>query len=307
MPRRLPPLNGLRAFEAAARHMSFSKAAEELNVTPAAISQQVKGLEAYYDVPLFRRATRTLYLTDAGQAALPTLREGFDKLAEAANRIAARESDSVLTVSVTPSFAAKWLMPRLEHFVSAHPEFDVRLDATEALTDFDADNVDAAIRYGLGSYDNLYSMGLMEDEAFPVCSPALLKGPRPLSSPEDLRYHSLLHVDWKVQTELYPNWSMWLKAAGVQETVNIKRGPRFSSESLSVQAAVEGLGVAITLRSLARDDLKAGRLVRPFARSVIDETKFFYHFVCPYPNLEVAKVKAFKDWIMLEAQELDTA
>jgi LysR family glycine cleavage system transcriptional activator len=303
MPRRLPPLNSLRAFEAAARHLSFAKAAEELNVTPAAISQQVKGLEAFYDVALFHRATRALFLTDAGQAALPTLREGFDKLAEAANRISSHQSNSVLTISVTPSFAAKWLMPRLEHFVSAHPEFDVRLDATEDLTKFGADNVDAAIRYGSGDYDGFFSTCLMDEEAFPVCSPALLKGPHPLSSPEDLRHHSLLHVAWRVQSELQPNWSMWLKAAGVQEDVNVNRGPRFSSEALSVQAAVEGLGVALTLHSLANDDLKAGRLVRPFAPSVSDETNFFYHFVCPHPNIEIAKVKAFHEWLVLEAQE----
>lgn len=304
MSRNLPPLNGLRAFEAAARHLSFAKAAEELHVTPAAISQQVKGLEAFYGVKLFRRMTRALILTDAGQAALPTLTEGLDKLAEAALRISTHQATSTLTVSVTPSFAAKWLVPRLERFSSAHPEFDVRIDATEALTNFGADDVDVAIRYGIGEYDDLHSTCLMGDAAFPVCSPALLEGPHPLCCPEDLRHHTLLHVQWKMQSELQPNWQMWLKAAGIQD-VDFTRGPRFSYEDLSVQAAIGGMGVTLALNSLVSDDLKAGRLVRPFPPSVSDATNFCYFFVCPEANLEVAKVRSFKDWLTVEAQKSD--
>ncbi len=299
MSRHLPPLNGLRAFEAAARHLSFAKAAEELNVTPAAVSQQVKGLEAFYGVKLFRRLTRALILTDAGQAALPTLREGFDKLAEAASRIATHQSNSVLTVSVTPSFGAKWLVPRLERFSSAHPEFDVRIDASEALTNFAADDVDVAIRYGSGDYEGLHSTCLMADAAFPVCSPALLGGPRRLCTPDDLRQHTLLHVQWKMQNELQPNWGMWLKTAGI-EGIDVSRGPRFSYEGLCVQAAVEGMGVALALHSLVGDDLKAGRLVRPFPPSVIDATKFCYFLVCPQAHVEIAKVKSFREWLLLE-------
>lgn len=302
MTRQLPPLNGLRAFEAAARHLSFAKAADELNVTPAAVSQQVKSLEEFYGVKLFRRITRGLILTDVGQSALPALRDGFDKLAEAARQIATQPSDTMLTVSVTPSFAAKWLVPRLEGFSSAHPEFDVRIDASEALASFGADNVDAAIRYGTGTYDGLHSTCLMADAAFPVCSPSLLRGEHPLSAPEDLRHHTLLHVQWKMQSELQPNWSMWLKTAGV-EGVDINRGPRFSVESLSVQAAIEGMGVALTLQSLVADDIAAGRLVRPFPPTVIDATKFSYFFVCPDANLKMRKVEAFKAWLSLEVRK----
>ena len=301
MSRQLPPLNGLRAFEAAARHLSFAKAAEELNVTPAAISQQVKGLEAYYGVKLFRRMTRALILTDAGQAALPTLRDGFDMLADAASRIATHQSSATLTVSVTPSFGGKWLVPRLERFSSAHPEFDVRIDATESLANFASDDVDVAIRYGTGNYDGLHATCLMADAAFPVCSPALLQGSRPLRAPEDLRHHTLLHVQWKMQNELQPNWSMWLKTAGV-DGVDVSRGPRFSYEGLSVQAAIEGMGVALALHSLVSDDLKAGRLVRPFPASVIDATKFCYFLVCPHAHVDVAKVKSFREWLLLETE-----
>ncbi len=299
MLRHLPPLNGLRAFEAAARHLSFAKAAEELNVTPAAVSQQVKGLEAFYGVKLFRRLTRALMLTDAGQSALPTLREGFDKLAEGASRISNHQSSSVLTVSVTPSFGGKWLVPRLERFASAHPEFDVRIDPTETLANFGTDDVDVGIRYGTGEYDGLHSTCLLADAAFPVCSPALLEGDHPLLTPEDLRHHTLLHVQWKMQSELQPNWGMWLKTAGV-EGVDVTRGPRFSVEGMSVQAAIEGMGVSLTLQSLVADDLRSGRLVRPFPPSVIDATKFCYYFVCPEASLEIEKVRSFKDWLVAE-------
>lgn len=301
MSRHLPPLNALRAFEAAARHLSFAKAAEELNVTPAAISQQVKSLEAFTGIKLFRRLTRALVLTDAGQAALPPLREGFDRLAEAAGRMTADHDSAVLTVSVTPSFAAKWLVPRLERFSSAHPEFDVRIDASEALTDFATDDVDMAIRYGAGNYDGLQSTCLMADAAYPVCSPGLLAGPKPLCTPDDLRHHTLLHVQWKTQSEFQPNWSMWLKAAGV-EGVDISRGPRFSYEGLSVEAAVKGMGVALALHSLVRDDLEAGRLVRPFPPSIIDATHFCYFLVCPPASAERAKVRAFRDWLVAESE-----
>lgn len=300
--RHLPPLNGLRAFEAAARHLSFAKAAEELNVTPAAVSQQVKGLEAFYGVQLFRRLTRALMLTDAGQAALPTLREGFDKLAEGASRISNHQSGSVLTVSVTPSFGGKWLVPRLERFASAHPEFDVRIDASEALANFGGDDVDVAIRYGTGEYEGLHAMCLLADAAFPVCSPALLEGVHPLRTPDDLRHHTLLHVQWKMQSEMQPNWGMWLKAAGI-EGIDISRGPRFSVEGLAVQAAIEGMGVALTLQSLVTDDLRNGQLVRPFPPSVIDATRFCYFFVCPEAVLDVPKVKAFKDWLVAECAD----
>lgn len=293
----LPPLNSLRAFDAAARHLSFTKAAEELHVTPAAVSQQIKLLEDHCGVRLFKRLTRALMLTDAAQAALPSLREGFDKLAEAAEKLKAHEPGGILTVSVPPSFGAKWLVPRLDRFRTAHPEFDLRIDATDALAGFD--DVDVALRYGRGDYGNLHVERLMSEVAFPVCSPALLDGPEPLRGPEDLSHHTLLHVQWKMESDAAPNWRMWLRAAGV-DGVDPERGPRFSIEGMVVQAAIEGHGVALASGSLVADDLRAGRLVRPFAPGVCEETAFSYYLVYPEAKATNPKVMAFRQWIIAE-------
>lgn len=299
MARQLPPLNSLRAFEAAARHLSFTKAADELHVTPAAVSQQVKVLEEHCGVRLFRRLTRALLLTDAGQAALPSLRDGFDRLAEAAEKLKAHEVGGILTVSVPPSFGAKWLVPRLDRFRTAHPEFDLRIDATDALVDFGS-GVDVALRYGRGVYEDLHVECLMSEVSFPVCSPKLLDGPHPLHRPEDLAHHTLLHVQWKMENEAAPNWPMWLRAAGV-DGIDAERGPRFSIESMSVQAAMEGHGVALVSGALVAGDLDAGRLVRPFAPSISEATAFSYYLVHPHGNAGNPKVMAFRQWIMAEA------
>ena len=307
MSRPLPPLNSLRAFEAAARHLSFTKAAEELHVTPAAVSQQIKLLEEHCGTKLFRRLTRALMLTDAGQAALPPLREGFDKLAEAVDRLRSHDRGGILTVSVPPSFGAKWLVHRLDRLNAAHPEFDVRIDATDTLVDFSDAGVDIALRYGRGTYPGLHAEHLMPEVAFPVCSPALLEGEHPLRRPEDLSHHTLLHVQWKMEHEAAPNWRMWLRAAGVED-IDAERGPRFTIEGMTVQAAIEGQGVALASGSLVSDDLKAGRLVRPFGPTICEATAFSYYLVYPQANAESPKVKAFRDWIMAEiAMDTETA
>ena len=299
MARHLPPLNSLRAFEAAARHLSFKKAAGELHVTPAAVSQQVKVLEDYYGVQLFRRLTRALRLTDAGQAALPSLREGFDNLGEAADRLRRHTESGVLTVSVAPSFGAKWLVPRLGRFRAAHPQYELRIDATDALVDFSADEIDVALRYGRGIYDGLESELLMSELAFPVCSPALLEADKPLRFPQDLSHHTLLHVQWKMEAEASPNWRMWLRAAGVAG-VDPEPGPRFTVEGMAVQAAIEGQGVALVSGALVAGDLKAGRLVRPFAPTSSEASAFSYYLVYPPASAENPKVMAFKAWITQE-------
>jgi LysR family glycine cleavage system transcriptional activator len=294
----------LRAFEAAARHLSFKKAADELNVTPAAISQQIRALEDHCGAALFHRLTRALRLTDAGQAALPPLREGFDRLAEAAAAMRAPGNAGVLTVSVAPSFGAKWLVPRLDRFRSAHPEFDIRIDATDDLATFGADGVDMALRYGRGAYRNLHAELLMPEIAFPVCSPRLLEGEWPLRRPEDLRHHTLLHVQWKMEDDTAPNWRMWLRAAGV-EGVNAERGPRFSADSMAVEAAAEGQGVVLAGSAMVEADLRAGRLVRPFPPSVCEETAFSYFIVYPESRSRDPKVQAFRNWILSEVQTTD--
>jgi len=299
MARNLPPLNSLRAFEAAARHLSFTKAAEELHVTPAAISHQIKALEEQLGVPLFRRLTRALRLTQAGQAALPPMRDGFDKLADAVDLLRAHEDSGAVTVSLDPSFAAKWLVPRLDRFRAAHPELDVRLDATDKLADFERDNVDLAIRYGSGNYPGLVVERLLSEEIFPVCSPKLLAGPVPLAQPGDLRNHTLIHLEWNTETVTAPNWRMWLLAAGIHD-VDFTRGPVFSMTTLALQAAIEGLGVALASSFLVADDLAAGRLVMPFDLSVCDPLDFAYHVVVPKRTADLPKVAAFKTWLLDE-------
>ena len=239
MTERLPSLNALRAFEAVARHLSLTKAARELHVTPAAVSHQVKALEADLGVPLVRRIKGEFVLTETAQTALPVLSAGFDQIAEAARRLRADEARHFLTISVSPTFAATWLVRRLGGFKSAFPEIDVRLQTTDAMADFVRDGVDIGIRCGSGTYPGLQAIRLFEEEIFPVCSPTLLeRGPR-LASPSDLAGHNLLHVEWSwALTRGEPlDWQMWLRAAGAAE-VDALRGPRFSHASLALQAAI---------------------------------------------------------------------
>ena len=303
MSRKLPPLNALKAFEAAARHLSFAKAAEELNVTPAAISHQIKSLEATLGVVLFRRMTRSLLLTERGQAALPILREGFDKLAEGAEQLRRPDGGGPLTVSVVPSFGAKWLVPRLERFRAAHPDIEIRIDATDTIANFARDGVDVGLRYGTGNYPGLRVDRLMTERTMPVCSPKLLEGAHPLCRPEDLAHHTLLHVEWQTLDESVPNWRMWLLAAGV-EGVDPERGPRFSMETMVVQAAIEGHGVALIGDVLVQDDIDAGRLVRPFDVSLSEPQAFAYYVVSPEATAEQPKVADFRRWVIEEAGKM---
>ena len=298
MSRRLPPLNALRAFEAAARHLSFAKAAAELHVTPAAVSHQVKALEEQLGVMLFRRLNKAVLLTDAGQRALPGMREAFDRLAETVERVRARRDDDRLTVSVAPSFGAKWLVPRLDRFRAAHPEIEIRIDGSTQLVDFAREDVDVAIRYGPGRYPGLRVDRLLQDEVSPVCSPRLCAGPPPLGVPADLRRHTLLHVDWAMRDPTWPDWRMWLLAAGLRD-VDSTRGPKFNQSSLAIEAAIAGQGVALGERALVAGDLAVGRLVRPFELSV--PATFAYYVVAPEAAADRPKVAAFRDWALAEA------
>ncbi len=300
MARPLPPLNALRAFESAGRHLSFTKAAAELNVTPAAISHQVKALEELLEVPLFRRLTRALRLTDAGQAALPTLSQGFDKLAQGVAQMRAHCENGVLTISVSPSFGAMWLVPRLEHFRSRHPDIEIRIDGTDRLVDLARDDADVAVRYGPGGYNGVRVDYLFSQVNTPVCSPALLNGEHPLNQPDDLRHHTLLHVDWK---DAEASWRMWLLAAGLHD-IDPTRGPRFTMENMAVQAALDGHGVALIGDILVADDLAAGRLVRPFDPSLSTPLKFSFYLLSAKDSAEQPKVAAFRDWLLEEARAL---
>lgn len=296
--RRLPPLNALRVFEAAARHLSFTKAAEELHVTPGAVSQQIKALEDFIGAPVFRRQKRALLLTDEAQACLPVLREGFDRLAEAGRLLASRADSGKLAVSVAPSLAAKWLVPRLDRFHELHPEIDVWVSASMDLVDFAADDIDLAIRYGAGRYDGLAVEHLMSETIVPVCSPRLLLGENPLRTPKDLVHHALLHDGSPDKDESCPTWPMWLKAAGVAG-VDGERGPKFNQSSLVIEAAVAGKGVALAKSQLALADLEAARLVIPFDMS--SPSAFAYYIVHPPARANAPAVKAFKAWLHDEA------
>ncbi len=291
MRRDLPPLNALRAFEAAARLLSFTRAAAELAVTQAAISHQIKSLEEWLGVLLFQRLPRRLVLTDGGRELLATIRDAFDRIEGAVARVRRNDGTGPLTVTVLPSFAAKWLVPRLGRFQTQHPDIEVRIAADTRLSRFD-DGVDLAIRAGRGHWPDLVCERMLSEELYPVCSPRLLSGPVRLVDPEDLKGHTLLHDDFE------QDWRMWLNAAGVTG-VDWRRGPRFSDSSMVIQAAVEGQGVALARSALAHEDLKAGRLVRPFRIDIASELA--YYIVCPPSHAGRPKVRAFRDWLMREA------
>ena len=293
-PKRLPPLNSLRAFVAAARHLSLAKAADELAVTPGAVSQQIKQLEDHLGCALFRRTNRQLLLTDEGQACLPGLVEAFERMHEALKEIARVGQDGRLTVSVAPSLASKWLVPRLDRFTALHPEIDVLVSASMTLTDFEAEDIDCAIRYGAGRYPGLVVEKLMAESVLPVCSPSLLKDKKQLKTPADLQHFTLLHDDSPDQDPSCPDWRMWLRAAGT-EHVGARRGLHFNQSSLVVEAAISGRGVALAKARLAADDIRGGRLVTLF--NVKQPIQFAYYFVSPAGKSALKRVQLFRKWL----------
>ena len=318
---RLPPLNALKAFEAAGRHLSVKKAAAELNVTPAAVSHQIKALEDALGVKLFFRRNRALELTEAARACLPKLREGFDSLVQAVERLRAHKGGGMLTVSVAPSFAARWLMPRLHRFLESNPETDVRVSARmrqsargarggtaaeRATVDTWLADSDVAILYGRGDYPGLKVDKLMGLSITPICSPRLLTDPdHPLLRPDDLRHQLLLHDDTGDLYDGVSFWEVWLKAAGVQG-IDVDRGPHFSHAVLAFEAAAEGHGVVATMPVLAEADLNAARLITPFALRVPLQSA--YYLVSAEPAVGRPGVAEFRKWLLAEAvRETGTA
>jgi LysR family glycine cleavage system transcriptional activator len=294
MNRRLPPLNALRAFEAVARHVSMARAAEELHVTPAAISQLVKQLEGILGKPLLVRG-KTLALSDAAQAALPLLSEAFDCLERAASQLRAGTQEGPLVVSTPPAFAARWLVPRMEGFERRHPDIELRLLATHRLVDFAREDVDAAIRFGTGDYPGLHAERLMAENIIAVAAPGLAED---VDSAADIARKPLLNDEWAIDHKSFPDWLAWLAAHGVTPEAPL-RIRRFGDSSLTLQAACSGLGIALAWHSLVADDLKAGRLVRLLDEAL--DTRLAYHFVVPSARLKLAKVAAFRDWLRSEA------
>lgn len=288
---RLPSLNGLRAFECAARHLSFTRAAEELNVTQTAISHQIRRLEDELGVRLFMRLKDGLALTEEGNAYLPGIRSAFLELRYSTEKLLESSNNSVLTISTLVSVASKWLLPRLPSFREAHPQIDVRISASTELVDFRKGGIDAAIRYGDGNWPGLRADWLMSDEIFPVCSPRLLASDKSLKTPADLAHHPLLQVSGLTAND----WNDWLQAAG-QPPLKAK-GSRltFDLAMMAVQAAIDGQGVCIGRSTYVDDDLRAGRLVAPFDLRLKSDSGFY--LVTPHDQAESKKIVAFRGWL----------
>lgn len=299
MSRRLPPLKAVRAFEAAARHRHFEQAGAELGVTAGAIAQQVKILETWLGLELFRRLpAKGVALTAAGERYAGAARDLLDGFAEATARLLRRDGGTTLTVSTLPSLAANWLIPRLGSLRRRHPQLDVRVQVAPGLTDFAREDVDVAIRSGTGRYPGLRVDFLMDETFFPVCSAALVGDPdRPLREPADLKHQTLLHEETEPGLLGILNWPQWLAAVGVTG-VDVTRGPRFSHTFLAMQAAASGQGVALATSVLVGGELEAGRLVRPFAEEVKGPHR--YYLVCPEAAASRPNVTAFREWLLDE-------
>jgi LysR family glycine cleavage system transcriptional activator len=294
----LPPLSALRAFEAAARLVSFSRAADELHVTPAAVSHQIHALEQDLGVKLFNRLNRSIELTASARVLLPGLTEAFAGIQSSVRRLRAHNDTGTLTVTASPSFAAKWLVLRLHRFQEQCLDVDVRISATDDLVDLTKGDFDIAIRYGTGNYPGLEVELLFTNEVFPACSPQLLANGPPLRTPDDLPLHNLIHDQAVERDPLVPTWPMWLKAAGVKN-VPAATGLSFNNMHLALDAAIAGHGVVLAQSTIAAADLAAGRLVRLFSLALPDQ--FAYYIVTAPGTLERPKIRAFRDWLRCEA------
>lgn len=305
MARPLPPLNALRAFEASARHMSLTRAAEELHVTPAALSHQIRGLEELLDLKLFERKTRAIALTEAGALLYPGLNAAFTQMRLAISSLERINNDRVLVVSAPPGFTAKWLAPRLYRLMQTHGDIDARISSSMGLANFTTDGVDVAIRHvreGAPQDTGLVVDKLFDVTLIAVASPRLVAETGGLSLPDDVRKATLIHDDSLAQRADLPRWSDWLQRTGV-EGVDVSRGLRFSSADHALDATVEGAGLLLAHKVLAWDDLRTGRLVAPFDVELRTGRSIF--FVCPKGSETRPKIRAFREWINEEARQID--
>ncbi|NCF34889.1 MAG: transcriptional regulator GcvA [Gammaproteobacteria bacterium] len=289
MGRRLPPLNSLKCFEAAGRLLSFTGAARELNVTQAAISHQIKVIEEYLGVSLFERYPRRLALTEQGKALLPEVIEAFDRVSAAIGMLSKDHYSNIISVRLAPSFAAKWLSPRLKYFWLQYPEIDLCLFHAHAAVDFEREEIDIAVTYGKGAWSGVVADKLLSLDFFPVCSPAFLRNDKPLTSIDNLHYYTLLH------DANYECWRDWLKLAGLND-IQADKGTIIDDTNVLIQAALDGQGIALGSTTFVEDHLESGRLVRPF--DVILENEFSYYVVCPESHLKNPAVLAFKEWLL---------
>ncbi len=294
MLRRLPALNALKSFEAAARHESFTRAAEELCVTQGAVSHQVKALEEELGIKLFNRERQRLVITEAGREYLAVVRDALDRIAVGTERLVQRQSSGALTISTSPDFAAKWLVHRLGRFAETHPDIDLRVSAAMHHVDFAREDVDVAVRHGDGNWEGLYVQRLCAEQLFAVCSPKLTAGRPRLAKPSDVLKFPLLHLDAR------NDWTKWLEAAGVS-AADVSRGPVMNRASMLIDAAVDGQGIALARTALAAWDLINRRLVRPFEVALaLSKT---YWIVCPKATSALPKIATFRSWLLAEAAD----
>lgn len=294
MVHKLPPLNALGAFEAAARELSFKEAAVELNLTPAAVGYQVRRLEKDLGIKLFHRLNRALVLTDAGKAYLPVVQDAFNVLSKGTAALSTGKSDRLVVVRTSWSLGSKWLVARLEDFHKHHSHLMVRVDSTDEPADFARDEVDVALQYSKRVERSLHSVLLFAEQVFPVCSPGLMEGDRPLRVASDLRHHTLLH---DAMTDV--TWPDWLRATDATD-VEASAGSVFSHSALTIDAALGGEGVALGRSPLVADDLAAGRLVRPFETALV--SNWGYYVICLPDRAAEPKIRAFRDWVLHEAK-----
>lgn len=300
-------LNALRAFEASARHQSFAAAAEELNVTPAAVGQLVRTLEQWLGAPLFHRSSSgkvRLVATQAAERALPDIQVGFERLGLGMERMRESSRDEALTVTVSPAFAAKWLLPRIERFHAAWPDTDVRLDTQLKAIDFLTQRVDIGVRYGAGHWPGLIAEKLMDEDIFPVCSPQLKTTPDGLHTLAEMASQTLIH-DLSMDGHAgFTTWDTWLDMAGVN-AVSTQRGMKINNSAAVLQAAIDGQGIALARSVMAQDDLAAGRLIRLFA-DIQFASPLAYYVVYRSECMSLARLKAFRDWLFEEARTSST-
>lgn len=292
---RLPPLNAMRAFECAARHMSFSLAAGELSVTPAAISQQIRLLEQVLNIQLFIRQNRHIELTEEGKLLAPLLTDAFQHLHSAIETLNLHQQEHPLTISAPHTFVAKWLIPRLDDFYRQHPQISVRIDASTRLVDFNQESIDVGIRFSLQQDPNLDSTRLMTLQVIPVCSPLYIQQHKTLQTPADIPYQTLLHYDNKSDEPSWPDWNMWLTTMGYPD-ISTRSGIYFAQPEMLIQAAIEGQGIALVANIFAEKDIQAGRLLQPF--SMIMPIDFSYYLVTTASRAKLPRVIAFKEWLL---------
>lgn len=303
MNRQMPGTRALATFEAAARHLNFTRAADEVGLTPAAVSYQIKEIEEQLGIVLFHRTSRTIRLTAAGRLlfeaagdALETLRQALGKARKLSR------GERMLRVTADPVFAGKWLMPRVENFRNANPDIELRFDVSSQVRDFDGDDVDVGIRFGQGKYAGLTTVRLFDNMIVPVCGPSLLRAGPPLRQPSDLAHHTLAHIDWSGQGLVWPNWSMWMAAAGVED-FDDSRCVVFGESSQVIQAALAGSAVGLVDFEMVAQDLSEGRLIRPFDLSIKVPPEFGYFLVYPESSASDPRIIAFRTWIVEQVEQ----